>query len=149
MPAAFSARNHLPATMVFKNHYWPFHMVSVLESFTNTHGSSQVPIEPLPGCARCSPRSTVWLTPVFHARVALLFPFRAGTRAEILMCMHLSIKSGVGPPWGFAELKPRKAYVQVTVKSAQDESVGLGSSSSCSSFYWCDLVPIVVSLTTK
>ena len=33
----------------------------------------------------------------------------------------------MGPPWGFAELKPRKAYVQVTVKSAQDESVGLGS----------------------
>ena len=127
MPAAFSARNHLPATMVFKSHYWPFHMVSVLESFTKTHVSSQVPVEPLLGCARCSPRSTVWLTPVFHARVALLFPFRAGTRAEILMCMHLSIKSGVGPPWGFAELKPRKAYVQVTVKSAQDESVGLGS----------------------
>lgn len=63
--------------------------------------------------------------------------------------MHYIVKSGVDPPCGFAELKPRKARVQVTGKFAPDKSEGLGSSSGGSSFYRCDLVPVTISLTTK
>lgn len=69
------------------------------------------------------PLFVLWLTPVFHARVALLFPFRVGTRAEILCVRTEALHQQWALHGGLL------SGSQGAVKSAQDESAGLGSSS--------------------
>ena len=90
VPAAFSAKNTYLPPRSLKTIRWPSHMVSVLEGFTNIHVRSQVPVEPLPGCARCSPGSSVCtlVDPSLPCQGSSPLPVQSGNKGRNPMCAH-------------------------------------------------------------